>query len=499
MIYTRFCFVLLLALAGRSLLAQPVLAPPPLYLVTVDPETQMDCITWLPCPSPLINYYTIGVRIFTLPGEVDTYVPVMTGLMDTSWCNPNSESSTHPVGYTVWGVDDDGMGNKKISLFEKGDSTMFLQARLDTCNATITLNWNDYDSWLGGSLQRYNIYRRMGANNYLLISSTDTNSFVITNIQINQTYDLFVEAVHVDGIRKSTSNRVSVYTQMSPRPGFLNADYATISAGNTIDLEFTVDSTSSHDHFKLFRSNSPGGPFIMIDSVISQSARIPFADDIPFESGIYYYRLEVDNNCGSTSGQSNLANNIILKGVLSGNGIPLQWNGYLDWAGGVANYRIIRTSGRINPVTDTLSSGTDTIYTDNISALIDYTNPTSSFICYRVEATEQPNIYGVRGRSLSNQVCFSVVPDIRMPNAFIPNDPEPVNRVFEPVFSFLPESYELIIYNRLGTRIWDGKGPWDGRVGGKYVPEGVYLYYLQVHNDKNEITELSGKVTVLYR
>ena len=86
-----------------------------------------------------------------------------------------------------------------------------------------------------------------------------------------------------------------------------------------------------------------------------------------------------------------------------------------------------------------------------------------------------------------------------MPNAFIPNDAEPMNQVFEPVFSFMPEHYEMIIYNRLGTKIWEGSQAWNGRVNGKYVPEGVYLYYLRVFNYSTDIVELNGKVTVIYR
>jgi len=290
-----------------------------------------------------------------------------------------------------------------------------------------------------------------------------------------------------------------VYTKISQQPTYLNADYATISATNTIDLSFTIDALSDLTHYKLLRSNNRGGPFSVIDTINTKNSHITYADNIPFLSGIYYYMLEVINNCGASSGQSNLANNIILSGTLSGNNVSLAWNEYADWAGGVENYRIIRSRGHVNPVTDTLNAGTQTNYTDNISGLVDYANPASSYICYRIEAVEHINVYGIQGRSFSNQVCFSVTPDIRMPNAFIPNDNEPVNQVFEPVFSFLPERYQLIIYNRLGTRLWEGFGPWDGRVAGKYVPEGVYLYLLRVYNYSTDILELNGKVTVLYR
>ncbi len=197
--------------------------------------------------------------------------------------------------------------------------------------------------------------------------------------------------------------------------------------------------------------------------------------------------------------QSNLANNIILAGTQSGSVVSLSWNSYEDWLGGVERYRIVRTIGQTNPLVDTLDGGTLTAYTDDVAALIDYSNPASSFICYHIDALEGSNIYGIQENSISNQVCFTVIPDIRMPNAFIPNDGEPVNRVFEPVFSFTPEHYEMIIYNRLGTKLWEGTGPWDGIVAGKPVPEGVYLYLLRIYNYSSDVKEINGKVVVVYR
>jgi hypothetical protein len=490
--YTRLCFFLLLSLAG-SVYAQKPLAPP-MYFVTVDPETGNDCITWYSSPSAGVDFYRVAIRVVTMPGEPDSYIPIgMIPVPDTTWCNTSLESGNHSVGYAVWAMD-----GIQQSLFNQTDSTMFLQAVSDSCNGSITLNWNDYNSWRGKT-SNYNVYRRLGIGVYLLIASADTNYFVINSVPNNQTYELFVEAVHTDGIRRSTSNLVTVNTHTSQLPDYINADYATISADNTIDLSFTIGGTPATTRYKILRSGNPSGPFNVIDTLNTPNQHITYTDDTPFRSGVYFYKLEVISNCGTTSGQSNMANNILLSGSLSGTSISISWNEYADWEGGVDNYRIIRSSGHNNPVVDTLNAGTLTSYTDDISSLVDYSNPVSSFICYRTEAVERVNVYGIRGRSLSNQVCFSVTPDIRMPNAIIPNDNEPVNRVLEPVFSFAPESYELFIYNRLGTRIWEGKGPWDGKASGRYVPEGVYLYLLRVFNYSTDIRELSGKVTVVYR
>ena len=500
-IYTKFFFTGLLLAAGSCLFAQ--LLAPPMYYVTVDPETGNDIIYWIQSPSNEIDYYVIGVRVLTTPGDPDSYLPVgQINAPDSVFIYTNPESATHSVGYTVWGVDDLGGGVKITGPFEHTDSTIFLQSVFDSCQATITLTWNDYNSWRG-TTSRFDIKRRLGFNNYQTIASVGysgmTNTYVISDIQVNQQYDLFVEAAHQDGIRFSASNKVSVFTRMAEQPDYINADYATINASSTIDLSFTVDPASGLSRFNLLRGTAFNGPFDKITEINSNANTITYTDNVQFRSAIYYYRLEAVNNCGVGAAQSNRANNIILNGNLNDVLVTLSWNEYVDWAGGVDHYTVIRTRGQDNAIVTLLDAGSATNLTDNILSLENYQDPLSSLVCYQTEATERMNVYNIQGRSLSNRVCFSITPDIRMPSAFIPNDSDPLNQVFEPVFSFLPEHYEITIYNRLGTMIWQGTQPWDGRVNGSYVPEGVYVYHLRVYNYSTETTELNGHVTVVYR
>lgn len=477
------------------------LLAPTMYTVTVDPETGFDVITWIASPSPEIDYYVVGVAVQTLPGQPISYIPVGTiTIPGTVFVNPNSGSASQSIGYAVWGVDDQGGTAIFRGQFSVTDSTMYLKATLDSCAAKIDLIWNAYSSWIG-SIDHYNIVRWLSPGNTTVLGTTPdgTTQFSIPNVPIGEMYNLYVEAVHTDGIRVSQSNMVQLFTKMSQLPDFINADYATLSSGYNIELSFTIDPLSGLTHYIIQRSDNPSGPYEAIDEINTSSKHISYTDDIPFTSGIHYYRLEAVNNCGTGSLQSNLANNIILNGSFNDNYVNLSWNDYLDWAGGVESYRVIRTRGRANPTIDTLDNSLQTEFSESLAGMIDYVNPLSSYLCYQVEAVERTNTHGIKGRSLSNQVCFSMNPQIIMPNAFIPNDPEPENSVFEPVFSIQPEHFEMIVYNRLGTVVWEGSGSWDGRSGGKYVPEGVYVYLIRIFNYSSEIREISGKVTVVYR
>jgi hypothetical protein len=498
--YTRYLLIWFLLQAGLCIQAQLVPNKPSLYLVTVDIETGNDMIYWTASPTPPdFSWYVIAVSERLNPEDPPTYRTLTTvAVTETQFENTNPLSSLGSVGYTVFAWNNVGSGYG--SLFDSPDSTIFLTVDFDSCEATISLAWNDYNTWRG-SIAAYNIYRRMGPGIYQLLTtvSEGTNTYTIPNVEVNANYELFVEAVHQDNIRRSNSNRASTFTLMSQQPGFINADYATIGPGNSIDLSFTIGGSTGSTRFELLRSSSVTGPFNTIASTNTSDSQIVFNDDVNFLTGIYYYRIDFINNCGTASAQSNLANNIILNGIFDSQNAILSWNGYVDWLGGVESYSLIRTSGQQNPQTEIIYAGDQTNFTDDISGLIDQSDPSSSMICYHIEATESPNIHGIRGRSISNRVCFSLTPDVRIPNAFIPNDTDPVNQVFEPVFSFIPEHYDLVIYNRLGVRIWQGSGPWDGRVNGNYVPEGVYLYYLRIYNYSTDKLEYSGSVTVVYR
>jgi hypothetical protein len=471
---------------------------PDLYFVTVDPESGCDVINWMaPVTPPDFDEYRIGM--VDLPNVNEPPVLTLVGIADkteTQYINCNTSSSSESVGYSVW-----AFNNGTPSGFDTPDSTILLTADFDSCGATMVLTWGDYNTWRG-SITGYNIYRRTGPMAYDLIAqvSETTHTYLLSGIASDQQYQIFVEAVHVDGIRRSTSNMIDINTGTILPTGIVVANYATLGPDNTIDLAFTVvGAPIGESQYSLVRSGNQNGPFTQIATFSTTDSDIRYNDNVSFTAGVNYYRMEGINQCIQSPSLSNMANNIILSGSLTGNAVSLSWNEYLYWLGGVDQYRIIRSNGRNNPLMDTISVNRNTTYTEDLSRLINYPDPVSSLICYQIEATEITNIYGMTGKSMSNRICFSVNPDIRMPNAIIPNDADQTNQQFEPVFSFQPEHYEMIIYNRLGTKIWEGSSPWDGRVNGQFVPEGVYVYYLRVYNYSSDYISLNGKVTVVYR
>ena len=83
---------------------------------------------------------------------------------------------------------------------------------------------------------------------------------------------------------------------------------------------------------------------------------------------------------------------------------------------------------------------------------------------------------------------------ITIPNIFTPNG-DGINDKFEILSNNICNKYNIKIFNRWGQLlidITDFTYPWDGKLNGSVIPEGVYIYVIQ--GEKNVKT---GTLTVL--
>ena len=86
---------------------------------------------------------------------------------------------------------------------------------------------------------------------------------------------------------------------------------------------------------------------------------------------------------------------------------------------------------------------------------------------------------------------------ITVPNVFTPNN-DGVNDFFNPVLSFTPKDYHLIISDRRGNilferKVYDKSDAWDGSGKGN----GVYLYFLKVATPSGKSISKTGTVTIV--
>jgi gliding motility-associated-like protein len=87
-----------------------------------------------------------------------------------------------------------------------------------------------------------------------------------------------------------------------------------------------------------------------------------------------------------------------------------------------------------------------------------------------------------------------------MPNAFAPNG---VNREFRPAIQYpnAIRSYQMQIYNRYGQLVFETSNwseGWDGEYQGRQMPQGSYVYRVQmVFGDGGEGFEEEGVLVLL--
>ncbi len=76
-----------------------------------------------------------------------------------------------------------------------------------------------------------------------------------------------------------------------------------------------------------------------------------------------------------------------------------------------------------------------------------------------------------------------------LPNAFTP-DGDGINDIFG-------KEHDLVIFNRWGQLVYEGREGWDGKHNGKEVSPGTYYYILEIVDHNNQKTTLKGSVTVI--
>jgi gliding motility-associated-like protein len=89
-----------------------------------------------------------------------------------------------------------------------------------------------------------------------------------------------------------------------------------------------------------------------------------------------------------------------------------------------------------------------------------------------------------------------------IPNSFSPNN-DGINDVFLPVTNAIdPEYYHLMVFNRWGDKVFDTTDPkeaWEGdyKDGSYYLPDGVYMYRLEIKSvHEEDYRDLEGTIMI---
>ncbi len=505
------CYVLILVNIPTKALNQ-IITIPEIVSVDINQTTQKAVIKWDIDISADIDGFIIKRQIFNQTGVVDGTFNTI-AVIDNKNIREYEDISTffgeakpyeNSEYYRVTSfkyID----GAKKYSNMSKIMSSIFLfPVEFDVCSAQNTLKWNSAIGWEGASKIPYNIYNiSQTQNKAILIGTTNDTTFIHKGLSSKTQYQYYIQ-INTDK-QQAKSNDYIINSNLPENPKYLNADYASIVSENNIEVSFTVDDNKDSKTYILTRSLSKTANFENIRFFKSPISKIKYIDTVNSTITSYYYKLISLNICDNVSNNSNLAHNIILDvkiDDLNKKINNLNWTAYTTWNGALEKYNIYRSFD--NNEFEFVQSTTDLSFSDDISK---YTKsefegkPAIGQFCYYVKAIEDDtNPYDIKGVSKSNIACITQEPIFYVANVFSPNSNIEQNREFKPKLTFVSD-YQMIIYNKWGEKIFETKNlsdGWNGKIKGKLVQKGVYVYYISFKNASNSIIKKYGQISLIY-
>jgi len=477
-------------------LFQDILPPfiPSMNNVSVDMVSSNATISWTPSSSPDVVCYIIMQEIGGNWQPIDTVWGV-TASSTATQVNAELASRTFRVlaADSCW----------NLSAMNDPHRTIFLDPKLDPCEATIQLNWNSYINWPG--TVQYSVYRSENGGAPILLTTTTDSTYLDASLTQFNSYRYYIVAkdASLPAVKgTSFSNDSSLYADIPRKPEYCYIISASVTGPDEVRLKVHIDVAADVREYRVMRAEKYSGPYLRVGTIpYSATTPITFTDNTAM-TGLrsYYYRIVVIDTCGIEAKTSDIGKTIFVS-VSRNDDVSntIRWNEYEVWLGGVGSYNLYRSiDGDIPTLLATIAPG-NTEYLDNV---VQYVYTSEGQFCYYIEALEGGgNTYGFRDTSLSNFACTAQKPLVFIPNAINPSSKSIDNAEFNPSKYFIDsETYSMSIYNRFGEQVFSTNNTrqgWNGTYKGEPVPGGVYVYLLKVKATDGTNIERKGTLTLI--
>lgn len=481
--------LLLLSLnAGGQVDEEPPLAPV-LELVSVDPVSGNVELSWSLSPSSDVD----GYIVYSYVNNEGYPIDIIKDPHISNFVHSGTGSSYFILSYVVAAFD--AAGNK--SLLSNPLNTIFAESSIDTCLNSIKINWNSYPS-VPKEVVDYSVFYSIDGGSYYEAGKAGSNEteMIIEDFKPNKQYCFLVRA-NLEGGAFSSSNKTCLSTEMQKPPQWINADYATVSPESGLMVSFHADPLSEINKFKLERKKGYRGIFEQIWMITNNQGDILYNDNNTDSAQINFYRVTAINNCNLPSVVSNVASNIVLNAKQNEENILLTWNPYREWNGTISSYKVFMNTGSKMEERFTVTPP-DTAFSLSYSGIMyEITGPE---ICFLIKAYEGINPFTESGESRSQTVCIPVTERITVPNTILPSG-NTINSWFSPVLSFTPLNYHLIITDIRRNMVFDTRNyleKWNGTKNGDPLPQGAYLWFLEIRSPSGKNISKTGTVSILY-
>jgi len=471
--------------------------------VSIDPITQLAVVGWQ--PNEQLNVVSYGIEQHLYQGTDLIWIPQINiyGYNNTTWSNLNSTGSAVSECYRVRARS--VCGDTISGLASTPHCTMFLGVEVSFCDRLATLTWTSYSGWENG-VREYEILVSQDGGQEVRVGTTADSvlTFVHSDLQDLATYCYRVRAVRHGGIRvTSSSNEACGFVYVPKRPDYSYQYNVTVNeTSDAIEQYIFVDSTAGYKGFEILRGIEPD-ILERVDFIDwNPDSRYYLYNDTKARPNIrsYYYSAVGIDSCDQPADTLNMSRTIYLNAVANKDRTnELNWNAYEGWLGTVVAQNIWRNYDGALELIATVPPSQLT-YTDDIG---DFLNGEGNF-CYYIQAIEgsgpfiSPDFVRFQEISRSNEDCALQLPDVFVPNAFVP---EGVNKEFLPITVYVDYSdYVFEVYARMGQRVFYSVNPlrgWTGLIDGNPAPQGVYAYNIRFVSSNGQVYNKSGTVTLI--
>jgi len=385
---------------------------------------------------------------------------------------------------------DYALGNKTPEFH-----TLFALAEYDTCdnraNLTATQYINDFMGTGDVAITHYFVASTEADGSRTILAESESPEFTLTELNNNSAYTFQVGGIpDKTSVDTTWSNPLSLFTNRKAPPEYIYPVLCSVT-GSQVDLGFEIDTNSQLDTYWLLKQAGDNTSYDTIAKESGISAYYNYNDILTNQ--LATYKLLAINSCLQPSTVSKPVQTMQLRAQqISEWTFSLQWNRALESS---QQYTLWRKVG--DGAFQERTTGKDiTEFNEDLTNLPEAQR--TQQICYQVATTLQPS---GTASSFSNQVCLDISPEVKIPNAFTPNN-DGRNDSFTPLFSFVATRYQLTIANRYGEVLFESNVPgerWDGTdARGNALPEGTYIYFLEITSNTGQIIEKSGNITLLY-
>lgn len=383
----------------------------------------------------------------------------------------------------------------------------------DSCNLILPLHWEPYDGWPAG-VDRFEIWANQkspasdwpGPYEYItfLNGSTTSYNFFADDGRQHCVQILAISADDQDTVR---SNEYCIDLPILQVQDFVLLDSASYNLDENspigaVTIAWRNDRYISKTPFldaEIFRSYNG----VDFESVTKLNFQDYFFEDLTAGAhlGPVTYRIHAYNSCGGES-ISNTATTIHLRGTTGEQGLnALFWTPYQnEYLFDNLNYHLVEAfvDGPLSQQDPVATYPGDVFQHEGY---VDLDDPQQRTVCYSVVSAPRLYLKGDifdKTTSFSNRVCLSHTTSLYIPNAFAPNG---TNREFK-VFGHFgnTDQFSMQIFNRFGALVFESKSldtGWDGTSRGRHLPQGVYVYRINMRRENGSLIEKLGDVLLV--